>query len=60
MNAAVEMPAPLLFTDAAAMKVKSLIDEEGNPDAEAAGICPGRRLFRFSVWLHLRRGHQRR
>lgn len=31
MNAAVEMPAPLLFTDAAASKVKALIDEEGNP-----------------------------
>ncbi len=30
MNAAVEMPAPLLFTDAAASKVKALIDEEGN------------------------------
>lgn len=25
------MPAPLLFTDAAARKVKALIDEEGNP-----------------------------
>ena len=26
-----EMPAPLVFTDAAAAKVKTLIDEEGNP-----------------------------
>jgi len=25
------MPAPLLFTDSAAAKVKELIDEEGNP-----------------------------
>ncbi len=27
-----EMPDPLVFTDAAAQKVKSLIEEEGNPD----------------------------
>ncbi len=31
MNAAVEMPSPLLFTDAAANKVKELIEEEKNP-----------------------------
>ena len=30
MNAVVEMPAPLVFTDAAAAKVKNLIEEEGN------------------------------
>jgi iron-sulfur cluster insertion protein len=30
MNAVAEMPAPLLFTDSAAAKVKDLIDEEGN------------------------------
>ena len=30
MNAVVEMPAPLIFTDSAAGKVKELIDEEGN------------------------------
>ena len=30
MNAVVEMPAPLIFTDNAAGKVKELIDEEGN------------------------------
>jgi iron-sulfur cluster insertion protein len=30
MNAVSEMPAPLLFTDSAANKVKDLIDEEGN------------------------------
>ena len=28
---AVETPGPLLFSDAAAAKVKQLIDEEGNP-----------------------------
>jgi iron-sulfur cluster insertion protein len=30
MNAVAEMPAPLLFTDNAANKVKELIQEEGN------------------------------
>ncbi len=30
MNAVAEMPAPLLFTDSAADKVKQLIEEEGN------------------------------
>ncbi len=31
MNAVAEMPAPLVFTDAAATKVSQLIAEEGNP-----------------------------
>jgi iron-sulfur cluster insertion protein len=31
MNAVAEMPAPLVFTDSAADKVKQLIEEEGNP-----------------------------
>ena len=30
MNAITEVPAPLLFTDSAANKVKALLDEEGN------------------------------
>ena len=30
-NTVSEMPSPLLFTEAAALKVKSLIEEEGNP-----------------------------
>jgi iron-sulfur cluster insertion protein len=30
MDATMEMPAPLVFTDSAATKVKQLIDEEGN------------------------------
>ena len=30
MNAVAEMPAPLLFTDSAAGKVRALIEEEGN------------------------------
>ena len=41
MNAAVEMPAPLLFTDAAAMKVKALIDEEGNPELKLRVFVQG-------------------
>jgi iron-sulfur cluster insertion protein len=31
MNAVTDMPAPLVFSDSAARKVKELIDEEGNP-----------------------------
>src|ERR1700740_1549538 len=27
-----ELPPPLIFTDSAALKVKELVDEEGNPD----------------------------
>lgn len=30
MNAVAEMPAPLVFTDNAALKVRQLIEEEGN------------------------------
>ncbi len=46
MNAATDMPAPLLFTDSAAAKVKQLIDEEGNTDLKlrvfvTGGGCSG-------------------
>ena len=47
MNApATEMPAPLVFTDSAASKVKQLIDEEGNPELKlrvfvSGGGCSG-------------------
>jgi iron-sulfur cluster insertion protein len=41
MNAAVEMPAPLLFSDAAASKVRQLIDEEGNPDLKLRVFVQG-------------------
>jgi iron-sulfur cluster insertion protein len=46
MNAAIEMPAPLLFTDSAADKVRKLIDEEGNADLKlrvfvTGGGCSG-------------------
>ena len=45
-EAATEMPAPLNFTDAAATKVKSLIDEENNPNLKlrvfvTGGGCSG-------------------
>jgi iron-sulfur cluster insertion protein len=41
-----EMPAPLIFTDAAASKVRDLIEEESNPDLMlrifvAGGGCSG-------------------
>jgi iron-sulfur cluster insertion protein len=47
MNAVTEtMPDPLVFTDAAAAKVKQLIEEEGNPDLKlrvfvTGGGCAG-------------------
>ena len=46
MNAMNEMPSPLVFTDAAAAKVRTLIDEEGNPDLKlrvfvSGGGCSG-------------------
>jgi len=46
MNAVTEMPAPLIFTDSAARKVKELIDEEGNPSLKlrvfvTGGGCAG-------------------
>ena len=41
MNAPVEMPAPLAFSDAAAGKVRQLIDEEGNPDLKLRVFVQG-------------------
>ncbi|TRZ64544.1 MAG: iron-sulfur cluster insertion protein ErpA [Rhodocyclaceae bacterium] len=46
MNAPLEMPMPLLFTDNAANKVKELIAEEGNADLKlrvfvSGGGCSG-------------------
>jgi iron-sulfur cluster insertion protein len=46
MNAVTDMPAPLIFTDSAAEKVKTLIDEEGNPGLKlrvfvTGGGCSG-------------------
>ena len=46
MNAVTEMPAPLLFSDSAAGKVKQLIEEEGNPELKlrvfvTGGGCSG-------------------
>ena len=42
----IEMPAPLVFTDNAAKKVKELIEEEGSPDLKlrvfvSGGGCSG-------------------
>ncbi len=42
MNAVTEkMPEPLVFTDAAAAKVKQLIDEEGNPNLKLRVFVQG-------------------
>jgi iron-sulfur cluster insertion protein len=42
MNTVIEkLPEPLVFTDAAAAKVKSLIDEEGNPNLKLRVFVQG-------------------
>ena len=46
MNAVTEMPAPLVFSDSAANKVKQLIEEEGNSELKlrvfvTGGGCSG-------------------
>ncbi len=41
MNAVAEMPAPLVFSDSAAIKVKQLIEEEGNPDLKLRVFVQG-------------------
>jgi hypothetical protein len=41
MNAVTEMPAPLIFTDNAANKVKELIDEEGNSNTDSRSTKSG-------------------
>jgi iron-sulfur cluster insertion protein len=41
MNAVAEMPAPLLFTDSAADKVRQLITEEGNDNLKLRVFVQG-------------------
>lgn len=41
MNAMTEMPAPLVFTDSAASKVKDLIEEEGNNELKLRVFVQG-------------------
>ncbi len=41
MEAVAETMDPLVFTDAAAVKVKSLIDEEGNPELKLRVFVQG-------------------
>jgi iron-sulfur cluster insertion protein len=41
MNAVAEMPAPLIFTDSAATKVRQLIEEEGNADLKLRVFVQG-------------------
>jgi iron-sulfur cluster insertion protein len=36
-----EMPAPIIFTDSAASKVKELVEEEGNPDLKLRVFVQG-------------------
>ena len=53
MDAVSEMPAPLVFTDNAAGKVKQLIDEEGNTELKlrvfvSGGGCSG---FQYEMYF---------
>ena len=53
MNAVTDVPAPLNFTDAAASKVKQLIDEEGNAELKlrvfvTGGGCSG---FQYGLMI---------
>jgi iron-sulfur cluster insertion protein len=41
MNAVAEMPAPLIFTESAADKVRQLIEEEGNNDLKLRVFVQG-------------------
>jgi len=41
MNAVTDMPGPLVFSDAAAAKVKQLIEEEGNPQLKLRVFVQG-------------------
>ncbi len=41
MNTTTEVSMPFVFTDSAASKVKSLIDEEGNPDLKLRVFVTG-------------------
>jgi iron-sulfur cluster insertion protein len=40
-DASASIPAPLVFTDSAASKVKTLIEEEGNPDLKLRVFVQG-------------------
>ena len=40
-TAATDVPAPIIFTDSAAGKVKQLVDEEGNPDLKLRVFVQG-------------------
>jgi iron-sulfur cluster insertion protein len=57
MNAITEkMPDPLVFTDAAAAKVKSLIDEEGNPNLKLRVFVQGGGCSGFQYGLMIDEG----
>ena len=55
-NVSTEMPAPLLFTDSAAAKVKELVDEEGNPDLKLRVFVQGGGCSGFQYGLMIDEG----
>lgn len=48
-----EMQSPLIFTDAAAVKVRELMVEEGNETLMLRVFISGGRVFGFSIRIHL-------
>ncbi len=60
MNAVAELPAPLVFTDNAANKVKELINEEGNEELKLRVFVTGGGCSGFQYGFTFRRGNQRR
>lgn len=45
----IKLPDPIIFTDAASLKVKELIDEEGNPNLKLRVFVQGGGCSGFST-----------
>ena len=56
MNAVTEMPAPLVFSDNAAGKVKQLIEEEGNTELKLRVFVSGGGCSGFQYGLMIEEG----
>ena len=48
----IKLPDPIIFTDAASLKVKELIEEEGNPDLKLRVFVQGGGCSGFSMASH--------
>jgi iron-sulfur cluster insertion protein len=56
LQTSAEMPAPLVFTDSAAAKVKELVDEEGNPELKLRVFVQGGGCSGFQYGLMIEEG----